>query len=183
MRMTVMASGPGRMLSSQTRQRWNQVSIMRRKRDSYIITGMKPLRFILFLCVFPVCAVMPASAAELVMVEQAGCAWCDRWDTEIGGIYDRTAEGRIAPLRRIDIHDPLPADLGFIDGLVFTPTFVLVEGGREIGRINGYAGEDFFWGLLHRLIEKLPRSMPAGAPAPDGLQRTEGAPDKNPARG
>ena len=34
----------------------------------------------------------------------------------------------------------------------FTPTFVLVDDGREIGRIEGYPGEDFFWGLLERLL-------------------------------
>jgi hypothetical protein len=30
-----------------------------------------------------------------------------------------------------------------------------VEDGREIGRIRGYPGEDFFWGLLGEMIEKL----------------------------
>jgi hypothetical protein len=34
----------------------------------------------------------------------------------------------------------------------FTPTFVLVQDGRELGRIEGYPGEDFFWGLLERLM-------------------------------
>ena len=34
----------------------------------------------------------------------------------------------------------------------FTPTFVLVDGNREIGRIEGYPGEDFFWGRLERLM-------------------------------
>ena len=109
-----------------------------------------------------VCAVLTllwlptrAPAAELVVVEQAGCEWCEAWDAEIGIVYSKTVEGRIAPLRRVDIHDPLPHNLQFIRGLVFTPTFVLVDGGREIGRISGYPGEDFFWGLLQRLIEKM----------------------------
>jgi hypothetical protein len=38
----------------------------------------------------------------------------------------------------------------------YTPTFVLVDRGREIGRIVGYPGEDFFWELLAGLIKKLP---------------------------
>jgi hypothetical protein len=32
---------------------------------------------------------------------------------------------------------------------------VLVDGGREIGRIRGYPGEDHFWGLLGALLKKL----------------------------
>ena len=43
---------------------------------------------------------------------------------------------------------PVPPDLGFIRRERFTPVFVLVEEGREIGRIRGYPGDTFFWGLL-----------------------------------
>ena len=39
-----------------------------------------------------------AKASELVMVEELGCPWCESWDEEIGGIYPKTAEARIAPL-------------------------------------------------------------------------------------
>lgn len=35
------------------------------------------------------------------------------------------------------------------------PVFVLVDKGRELGRIRGYPGEDHFWGLLGVLIKKL----------------------------
>ena len=38
----------------------------------------------------------------------------------------------------------------------FTPVFVLIDNGREIGRIRGYPGEDHFWGLLGTLLAKLP---------------------------
>ena len=58
-------------------------------------------------------------------------------------------------MRRVDIHGDMPADLQFITGLVYTPTFVLVDKGKEIGRIRGYPGEDFFWGLLQQLMGKL----------------------------
>ena len=46
---------------------------------------------------------LPALAAELVMVEQAGCHYCARWNAEIGPIYPRTAEGAYAPLRKVEI--------------------------------------------------------------------------------
>lgn len=96
-----------------------------------------------------------APAAELVMFEQANCEWCEAWREEIGPIYPKTDEGRKAPLRQVDIFDERPADLTFIRGIRFTPTFVLVAKGREIGRIIGYSGEDFFWGYLEKLMAKL----------------------------
>ena len=118
---------------------------------------MKAIRFLVFVFIASA-GLRPAASAELVMVEQAGCAWCEAWDQAIAPAYPNTAEGRLAPLRRVNIHDALPEDLAFIRRLVYTPTFVLVHDGREVGRITGYPGEDFFWGLLGQLVEKLPAS-------------------------
>ena len=96
-----------------------------------------------------------ARAAELVMFEQAGCEWCEAFDREIAPVYGKTVEGLRAPLRRVDIARSVPPDLAFIDVERLTPLFVLVDKGREIGRIRGYPGEDHFWGLLGALIAKL----------------------------
>ena len=96
------------------------------------------------------------SATELVMMEEEGCGWCERWREEVGVVYDRTPEGKVAPLRLVDVHEPLPNDLQFLKPAYFTPTFILVSEGREIGRIQGYPGEDFFWALLGQLLTKLP---------------------------
>jgi len=108
-----------------------------------------------------------ARAAELIMFEQKGCVWCQRFDREIAPAYDKTIEGKRAPLRRVDIAGATPSDLTFIRRERFTPVFVLVEGGREFGRIRGYPGDTFFWGLLGSMIERLDRgeSVPSEAPA------------------
>jgi thioredoxin-related protein len=97
----------------------------------------------------------PLAAAELVMFESKSCAYCAEWHRTIGKIYDRTAEGKLAPLRRVDIHEPRPVELAAIKPVVYTPTFVLVENQQEVGRLEGYASEDFFWGLLSRELTKL----------------------------
>ena len=94
-----------------------------------------------------------AKAEELVMFEQAGCHWCAVWHEEIGPIYPKTEEGQRFPLRRVDIHKQVPGDLTAISKGHFTPTFVLVKDGKEIGRIQGYPGEDFFWGLLGQMVQ------------------------------
>lgn len=97
-------------------------------------------------------AAAPALAVELIMVERDGCSYCIAWKEKVGPAYPNTAMGQFAPLRMIDISDAPPDGVEFASRVVFTPTFVLVEDGRELGRIEGHPGEDFFWGLLHRLL-------------------------------
>mgnify|MGYP000678183139 CR=1 FL=1 len=97
-------------------------------------------------------------AAELIMMEQPGCVWCKRWNEEVGEAYPKTEEGRLAPLRRVDITEPWPEDLAGIERERLTPSFVLVEDGVEIARLRGYPGAHFFWPLLGEMLEKLPVS-------------------------
>jgi hypothetical protein len=101
-----------------------------------------------------------ADAAELVMFVDAGCPWCARWDREVGEAYAHSDEGRIAPLRRIDISAARRSGLRLASAVTVTPTFVLVERDVEVGRITGYPGPDFFWGMLGELIARLPAVTP-----------------------
>ncbi len=100
-----------------------------------------------------------ARAAELVMFEERGCPWCKRFHEEVAPAHPKTEEGRKAPLRVVDMHAERPADLTFIAGIRAAPTFVLVDGGREVGRITGYPGADFFWGLLADILARLPAAQ------------------------
>lgn len=96
-----------------------------------------------------------ASAAELLMLERQGCVWCKRFDAEIAPIYPKTDEAQRAPLRRVDIDAPWPEDLAGVKPDLVTPTFILVDGGREIGRVRGYPGEEFFWFRIGAMLQKL----------------------------
>jgi thioredoxin-related protein len=93
---------------------------------------------------------------ELLMFERQGCAWCIRWEREIAPVYGLTDEGKQAPLRRINVDNGAPshAEVGSVlkTQVLFTPTFVLVNKGREIGRITGYMNPEQFWGLLGTLV-------------------------------
>jgi hypothetical protein len=104
------------------------------------------------------CALIPAGSARaemiLLMVEEHGCMWCARWNEEVGGEYPITPEGLAAPLVRTQISDPPPEGITLASRPRFTPTFIVVQDGAEIGRIEGYPGEDFFWGLLGRILER-----------------------------
>lgn len=97
-------------------------------------------------------AVATAGELQLLMFEQPGCIYCAAWNEEVAPEYPLTEEGKAAPLRRLQLRDPLPEGIEVVSPPVFTPTFVLVEDGIESGRIEGYPGEDFFWPLLAGLI-------------------------------
>ena len=70
---------------------------------------------------------------------------------------ERGPEGAAAPAR---IRSGAPSGIVLAAPVVVTPTFVLVERGREVGRITGYPGADFFWGLLDGLLKKLEAEAP-----------------------
>ena len=106
-------------------------------------------------------SIQTTRAAELVMVERDGCPWCDAFDREIAPILARTPEGRRAPLRRIDLYKPVPTDIAFLQIERLTPLFILVDQGREIGRIRGYPGQEGFWTQLSMLMDRLPQSATA----------------------
>ena len=107
--------------------------------------------FLALLLVLPLAA---RADTFLLMAEEHGCPWCEQWDEEISHIYPKTLEGKVAPLRRFDLHSGWPTDLTLDRPLHFTPTFVLVVDGVEKGRIEGYPGEDFFWPMLSILFER-----------------------------
>lgn len=111
-------------------------------------------RFILSVLFCVASAATLTAETNLIMVEEQGCMWCARWNDDISAIYPKTPEGQAAPLQRIDIHDSRPVGITFARSLHFTPTFVLVVDGVEAARLEGYPGEDFFWGLLRQMLDQ-----------------------------
>lgn len=116
-------------------------------------------RLAIFLGIFLwMAAVYPGRATaadvQLLMAEEPGCIWCERWNNQIAPIYPKTNEGAAAPLKRLNITKPLPANITLQRRITFTPTFVLLIDGVEVNRMEGYPGEDFFWGLLGVMLER-----------------------------
>jgi hypothetical protein len=127
--------------------------VPRTKKDPGVIRASRILASFAFLILG--LGVPSAWAAELVMFRRAGCPYCLTWDRAIGTAYPKSDLGQRFPLRKIDLDRDPPLKAKLARRVHFTPTFVLVEDGQEVGRIEGYPGEDFFWGLL----EKLGRSL------------------------
>lgn len=110
------------------------------------------IRALIFLAAVSVASISPARAETiLLMAEEHGCYWCARWNEDIGPIYPKTDMGKTAPLFRFDRRSEAP-DVTLSSSVRFTPTFILAHNGQEVGRIEGYPGEEFFWGLLKSLF-------------------------------
>ena len=69
-------------------------------------------------------------------------------DTQIDKI--KILRGEL-PLEVQDLEDEIT---GLQRDVVFTPTFILFEKENELGRLEGYPGEDFFWALLELMLER-----------------------------
>ncbi len=118
--------------------------------------GLLPMRLLAVIITWVLVAFPIGATAEtrLYMAETTGCIWCERWDAEIAEIYPRTPEGAAAPLQRFEKSDGAPDGVTLKRKVTFTPTFVLVKDGVELDRIEGYPGEDFFWGLLAMMLDR-----------------------------
>ncbi|MDX2309433.1 MAG: DsbA family protein [Hyphomicrobium sp.] len=91
------------------------------------------------------------SSLQLVMVDDPACHYCRKWQKDVGGGYGRSAEGRLAPLVKIRRGSPRLVGL---NPVVYTPTFLLMRGGHEVGRITGYPGQFYFWEELADLLRQ-----------------------------
>ena len=98
------------------------------------------------------------------MFEQKACPFCEAFNREIAPDYPESAAGRAAPLRHVDIWQSRTGGVESLDPAVFTPTFVLVENGREVGRLMGYPGRRYFYQEIEPLIARLAKPHAAQAP-------------------
>lgn len=104
---------------------------------------------------FALLALLPAHvfATELIMVDDTTCGWCRKWLAETGPGYPRSAEGKRAPLRRVMFREYTRIGVSFAKPITGTPTFVVVDGGREKGRIEGYLAGPAFYAKLATLLD------------------------------
>ncbi len=96
--------------------------------------------------------VMASDKIGLIMVDEPGCSYCRKFDAEIGGSYNRTAQGRFAPLVKVRRK---ARELSGFNPVIYTPTFILVRRNEELGRITGYPGAEYFYSELDGLLAKV----------------------------
>lgn len=100
---------------------------------------------------------LPAVAQDfrLLMIEQNGCYVCAAFNRDIAPIYAVSPEATQAPLVHADLRGPLPEGVVLTSRPFVTPTFILIgPDGREVSRLIGFPGEDFFWPYLNEMLDQ-----------------------------
>jgi hypothetical protein len=105
-------------------------------------------------------AAQPETGLRLLMIEQAGCAYCVAFNRDIAPIYEKTAQGDAAPLFHADLRKDMPDGITLASRPFVTPTFILIgPDGVEISRMTGFPGEDFFWPYIAQMIDDAQQSL------------------------
>ncbi len=82
---------------------------------------------------------------ELVVVEVPGCIYCGIFRRDVLPSYQASPRAKTVPLRFLDLNDEAADRLDLSAPVTVVPTVLVLENGREIGRITGYTGpENFF---------------------------------------
>ena len=82
------------------------------------------------------------------------CAYCKAWENEIADIYLKTEFEDEFKLSFIDFFSNFDLEKYGIAKIVkVTPTFIFVKDKTEVGRIEGYNGQELFWWQVDEIIK------------------------------
>jgi len=100
---------------------------------------------VLMLAALPQIAI---AGTRLVMVTSDYCPFCQAWERDVGVVYDKSPYAPSLPLTRVDMGSEMPEGVVLQTPIVGTPTFLIIQDGREIDRQRGYDDAEMFWWWL-----------------------------------
>lgn len=92
------------------------------------------------------------SNLELVVMEAPGCTYCTLFRRDVLPSYQASERAKDVPIRFVDINDEAASALGLDGPVDVVPTFVVLQNNKEIGRIPGYTGPEFFFHTMNYLL-------------------------------
>ena len=95
---------------------------------------------------------LPDTSLEILVVEIDNCIYCGLFRRDVAPTYTTSARAKSAPLRFVDINAPDVDRLALQAPIDTVPTVLVVENGREVGRIAGYVGPEIFFHSLSRIL-------------------------------
>ena len=101
-------------------------------------------------------APLPTSNLELIVMEAEGCTYCDLFRRDVLPSYQASERAKDMPIRFLDINDATAEELGLDSPVDIVPTFVVLKDHKEVGRIPGYVGPEFFFHSINHLISSAP---------------------------
>ena len=119
----------------------------------------KKILFFLFLTIYFLGCINITYAevkGKLLYFYSDTCAYCEAWENEIADIYMKTEFQEKFKLSFIDFFSKVDLEKYGISKIVkVTPTFVFVRDKTEIGRIEGYNGQELFWWQVDDVIASI----------------------------
>ena len=119
--------------------------------------GLKKNLFFLFLIIYFLACINSTYAevrGKLLYFYSDTCAYCKAWENEIANIYLKTEFEDQFKLSFIDFSSNADFEKYGISKIVkVTPTFIFVEDKTEVGRIEGYNGQELFWWQVDEIIK------------------------------
>ena len=88
------------------------------------------------------------AGTRLVMVTSDYCPFCQAWEHDVGTVYDKSPYAPSLPLTRVEMGSAMPEGVSLQAPVVGTPTFLIIQDGREIDRQRGYDDAEMFWWWL-----------------------------------
>jgi thioredoxin-related protein len=120
------------------------VSVMRKGMRAF----RHPLRFLLAVVASLGAASAGAQAMDLIMFESPSCGTCKLFKREVLPIYAASPAGKVFPLWVVEMGSKLSFRIN--QPVTFTPTFIWVDNGVEVGRFSGYYGKEKFFSIVNK---------------------------------
>jgi thioredoxin-related protein len=95
---------------------------------------------------------LPENRFELLVIEVDNCVYCGVFRRHVAPAYTASVRARNIPMRFVDLNAPVVDRLSLQAPIDSVPTVLIVEDGREVGRIAGYVGPQIFFHALNRLL-------------------------------
>ena len=115
---------------------------------------------IICIAVFLILGISSAKANELLMFNNKHCGYCKAFLEEVGVNYENEKESYMPTLVIIDAYNQPDwfkeaYSENRIKPIRGTPTFIIWNGRKELARIVGYSGKEWFYAKLDSVFRKI----------------------------
>ena len=92
------------------------------------------------------------SSRELIVFEADNCIYCDVFRRDVLPDYLKSQRAAEVPIRFVNVSHIGALEQSLGSPLTIVPTVVLMNEGRETGRITGYTGPENFFRLIGHML-------------------------------
>ena len=96
--------------------------------------------------------IAPKTQTELVVVETPTCAYCRSFRQNLLPAYAASSRAKDTPIRFLNYKEVAKSGISLLQPISIVPTVLVIDDGREIGRIPGLTGQDLFFKSIQHIL-------------------------------